>query len=169
VPPPTGGETVAIYMRYGDVIGDATIKLDKQTGWINVQAFEWDVKRAITNKPAGHGHTTDVKRPSMEPFKITKETDLASTQLLEKMCRSHKPERCTIRFVRTGIENTYAEYTFHDSLIKEIGINAKGGGPPEETVTFAFVSVEVKVYPGVEHNEKGDSPPFHRYNLVDGE
>lgn len=155
---------MAIYMKYGIVMGDATAAGFQY--WINIQHFNWSVTRSVTNKASSHGHTWDAARPQMQPFIVKKETDAATTELLVEMCCSSKPQPCTIAFVRTGVEDPYAEYVFQEALITQID-TAADGDRPIETVTFKFAAVEVTVYPSGKKNQMHEKRLFPNFNLID--
>jgi type VI secretion system Hcp family effector len=157
---------VAIYMKYGSIMGDATAAGFQY--WINIHHFNWPLNRSVTNKAVshGHGHTWEASRPKMQPFVVKKEIDAASTELLVAMCCSTKPECCTIAFVRTGLEEAYAEYTFYESLITAMDTWGEADRPIE-TITFAFAAVEVVIYPSGKKNKMNEKRLFPNYSLID--
>ena len=156
---------MAIYMKYGDVTGDATQKGFEDL--INIDHFHWEVNRAVVKQPAGRGTTREAKKPELGPFDVTKDADSASTGLLYETCCKSKPMKCEISFVRTGEEKAYMTYTFYEALITKITTATGGDGRQAEVVTFDFTAVEAMVYPIEKDNQRGDPSPFPYFRLFD--
>lgn len=157
---------MAIYMKYGNIKGDAT-----QAGFehcINISQFHLVVDRSVTKRPGGHGgNTREAKRAQVNPFTIVKETDSATTELLIATCHTSKPELCTVSFVRTGVDKPFLKYVFYNSLITKID-TAATGERPTETITFDFTEIEMIVHDSDETNDKrGGLHSFPIFSLIE--
>src|SRR5690348_11600356 len=112
-------------MKFGDIVGDAT--LDAAKDWINIHHFDWTITWAVTTR-AGTNGPRDAKTPSMGEITIIKDTDNASRYLLDAITRNKfsnpKGEICCIRFMAAGQgdklgEMLYQEFTLYDALITQ--------------------------------------------------
>ena len=156
---------MGIYMKYGDIKGDSTLKGFKQ--WINLSNFHWEVDRAVTKQPAGRGTSREAQKPDLKEFDVTKEADSASMLLLKETCCAKTPYKCEISFVRTGEDIAYMTYIFHEALITKITTTTGQEGAQSEVITFNFVAVEAALYVRTEDNQRGDRIPFPYYSLVE--
>lgn len=161
---------MGIYLKYGDIKGDAT-----QEGfehWINVQGFTWSpaVHREITTQ-TGRGRNREQSQPRVTRIKITKEVDHASGPLYKALVTVPKAEECKIAFVRTdeGGEK-YLEYTLTDALLASLHISGASLGQNErasETWELDFTEIAIEVKQLDEANVA--QAPFHfKYNMATG-
>ena len=161
---------MTIYMKYGDIEGDAT--LSGYQNWINLLHFNWQVDWTIASRATIKSGTRDNKHPKMGDITIKKETDAATKDLLEAICRPKNPhgEKCVIRFQTTGQDplpddSYYLEYIFHESLITSISY-ASEGDRPTEVIVINFTGVEMNVWALNTSNEWAGPYRFQRYNKV---
>ena len=157
---------MGIYMRYGNIKGDAT--QDGFEKWINILNFGWDeaVKRDIKTH-TGRGRNREQGQPHIQRITITKEVDHASGPLYKALCTVPKAEECTIAFVRTDEGgDEYLEYKLTDTLLQHLKISGKGERA-QEIWTLDFTRIAIKVKQLDEANAGGT--PFHfEYNLATG-
>jgi type VI secretion system Hcp family effector len=166
---------VAIYMKYGSIMGDATqAGFD---GWINVIHFEWLIDWQITTRAGVQGNTRDAKRPKIGEFTIKKEADGASTDLVAAICTSNKPETCTITFVRTGgidipliglhIPDKFVEFKFDGALITHFDTSAGLGESerPIEVFKFNFTEFKLDVWSLEKENVRQAPKSFGPYSV----
>jgi len=157
---------MGIYMKYGDIKGDAT-----QTGfehWINITQFQWNnaVSRDIKTQ-TGRGRNREQSQPHIRRITVTKEVDHASGPLYKSLVTVPQAKHCTIAFVRTdeGGE-TYLEYNLHDTLLQHLQLIGDGDRAAEQW-TLDFTKVKVSVKQLSEANVA--SGPFHfEYDLATG-
>lgn len=161
---------MGIYMKYGDIKGDAT--QDGFEHWINVTGFAWDpaVTRDIRTH-TGHGRNREGRQPKISRITITKEVDHASGPLYKALVTVPKAEECKIAFVRTDEGgDKYLEYTLTDTLLQDFHIQVRAGGPQDravETWVLDFTEIAVEVKQLDEANVA--QAPFHfKYNLATG-
>jgi type VI secretion system secreted protein Hcp len=163
----TAGDMVmGIYMKFGNIKGDAT--QDGFEHWINITGFEWGpaVQRDI-NTETGKGRNREAAQPHVANIAVTKEVDHASGPLYQSLCAVPKAQECTIAFVRTGdVGDAYLEYTLTDTLLASVDIRGDHERA-HEVWKLDFTEVEVKVKPLDEHNVS-QTPFSFRYNLATG-
>jgi type VI secretion system secreted protein Hcp len=160
---------MGIYMKYGEIKGDAT-----QQGfehWINITSFNWIAVSRDIKTQTGRGRNREQSQPHVHRITINKEVDHASGPLYKSLVTVPQAKECTIAFVRTdeGGE-TYLEYTLTDTLLQHLTIQGESGGGNDragETWTLDFTKIKVSVKQLSEANVA--SGPFHfEYNLATG-
>jgi type VI secretion system secreted protein Hcp len=156
---------MGIYLKYGDIKGDAT-----QQGfehWINITSFSWDAVTRDIKTLTGRGRNREQSQPHVKRITVHKEVDHASGPLYKALCTVPKAEECKIAFVRTdeGGEK-YLEYTLTDALLQDLKIRGDDNRAGEDwTIDFTEIAIEVKQLS--EANVSGT--PFHfKYNLATG-
>jgi len=158
---------MGIYMKYGNIQGDAT-----QEGfqhWINITKFQWGpaVERNIKTE-TGKGRNREPAQPHVANMIVEKEVDNSSGPLLRELCIVPKAQPCKIAFVRTAEGGeTYLEYTLTDTLLA--GVELKGSGDrTEETWHLDFTEVAIEVKRLDENNQSTGAPFRFKYNLATG-
>src|SRR5271169_4235947 len=103
---------MGIYLKYGDINGDAT-----QQGfehWINVTNLGWSgcMKRVGMRTDTGRARNREPGQPTMANITVNKLFDHSSGLLLKALCTVPQAKTCEIAFVRTdeGGEQ-YLKYT----------------------------------------------------------
>jgi type VI secretion system secreted protein Hcp len=156
---------MGIYMKYGDIKGDAT-----QEGfehWINISSFHWDAVTRDIKTQTGKGRNREQSQPHVRRITVTKEVDHASGPLYKSLVTVPQAKPCTIAFVRTdeGGE-TYLEYNLTDALLQHLSISGDDNRA-SETWTLDFTKIKVSVKQLSEANVA--SGPFHfEYDLATG-
>src|SRR5690348_16078736 len=143
---------MGIYMKYGNIKGDAT-----QEGfqhWINISSFQWNgaVTRDIRTH-TGKGRNREQGQPHVKQIQVVKEVDHASGPLYKSLVTVPQAQDCTIAFVRTdeGGE-TYLEYNLSDTLLANLSLNGDGERATE-TWTLDFTKIKISVKQLNEANE----------------
>ncbi|HEY1795237.1 MAG TPA: type VI secretion system tube protein Hcp [Stellaceae bacterium] len=157
---------MGIYMKYGEIKGDAT-----QEGfqhWINITGFQWSgaVSRKIETH-TGKGRNREQAQPHVSQITITKEVDHSSGPLYKSLVSVPQAKDCRIAFVRTdeGGE-TYLEYNLTDALLANLKLNGDGDRA-SEIWTLDFTKIKISVKQLSEANESSNA--FHfEYDLATG-
>jgi type VI protein secretion system component Hcp len=182
---------MGIYMKFGNVAGDATqhVRSGSETNflldilrqgvgenvmatllgeadWIPLKSFDWGATRKITTR-AGNGSSSQARGPvatDLQDVKVDKEVDGTSPELLEKFDKDTKGVDCTIVFVRTGDPaEIYLKYDLKNTLITEIHMSGKDKEDrPTETLTLTFTEIELTAWYAEQNNE---APGPSRYPL----
>jgi type VI secretion system secreted protein Hcp len=170
---------MAIYLKYGNIKGDATESGFEQ--WINVVAFKWGpaVKRDIRTD-TGRAHNREHAQPHMTNITIDKEFDHSTGCLLKELVTVPQAKTAEIAFVRTnpdgGDAATYLHYTLDDALLAKVDItdseaSVLGGGHgadrPKESWVINFTAVQVEVKQLDLANVSGAAYKF-KYHLATG-
>ena len=159
---------MGIYMKFGDIKGDAT--QDGFTHWINITSFSWGpaVQRSIKTH-TGRGRNREPSQPHISNITVSKEVDHASGPLYKSLCTTPKAQECTIAFVRTGEggdNDKYLEYTLTDTLLAGVEIRGERDRAAETWhLDFTEIAIEVKQLD--EHNVS-QAPFRFKYNLATG-
>lgn len=161
---------MAIYMQFGSIAGDATLKGFE--GWINLHHFDWNVDWNITTRADLEKAARDAKRPKVDEVTVKKEVDQASVELLKHMFHLNTPEKCIIRFVRTGMPGRiYLEYVFYNTLITKLTTASVDSEDtrPIETVKLNFTEVEMSVYSTDTSNANANTKPYRleKYSVLE--
>jgi type VI secretion system secreted protein Hcp len=180
---------MGIYMKFGDVVGDATQYVNKdnsgvekalfaglrhfvgdagttkmlgESGWIPLKSFAWGATRSVTTR-AGNGpssHRGPVSH-NLEDVTVDKEVDGSSCALLEKFDQDKDGVDCTIVFVRTGEPGeVYLRYKLKSTLIKDIHITPDKEGRPNEKLVLNFTEIELGVW-RIDENNEAEGPYSH--------
>ena len=156
---------MGIYMRYGEIKGDAT--QDGFEQWINVTSFNWEAVIRDIKTHTGRGRNREQGQPHVKRITITKEVDHASGPLYKALCTVPKAEECTIAFVRTDEGgDKYLEYKLTDTLLQKLDIAGQRDRAVETwTLDFTKIAIEVKQLDEANVSQA----PFHfEYNLATG-
>jgi type VI secretion system secreted protein Hcp len=157
---------MGIYMKYGDIKGDAT--QDGFLHWINVSSFSWaNAVTRIIKTQTGKGRNREQGQPEVKQITINKEVDHASGPLYKSLVTVPQAKECTIAFVRTdeGGES-YLEFKLTDTLLAKLNLTGEGERAIE-TWTLDFTRVKISVKQLSEANVS--SSAFHfEYDLATG-
>lgn len=156
---------MGIYMKYGDIKGDATQDGFKQ--WINISSFHWDAVTRQIHTETGRGRNREQSQPRVKQITIDKEVDHASGPLYRSLVTVPQAKDCTISFVRTedGGE-AYLEYKLTDTLLKSLTLTGDGDRA-KETWVLDFTKIKISVKQLDEANVSHDA--FHfEYDLATG-
>jgi type VI protein secretion system component Hcp len=177
---------MGIYMKFGDVAGEATQRVQSNTGvgsqvlrmvagsiaaallgdtgWIPLKSFQWNATRDITSR-AGNGSSSGARGPvttDVHDVVVDKDVDGSSPDLLEKFDNDTKGVDCAIVFIRTGDPGEiYLQYRLKNTLIKSI-THAGREDRPNEQLVFTFTEMEVTAWCAEEDNVgPGGQPSRH--------
>src|SRR6266566_3186941 len=124
---------MAIYMKYGDIQGDATQQ--GYEGWINVHHFEWGLERKFAEDQVGRSFNREAAQANIQRCTVFKEVDHSSGEILKAAATAFKGEKCEIVFVRTGNPGeAYLKFTLTDALVARLNVRSGQPERPIETV-----------------------------------
>lgn len=131
---------MAIYLKYGDIKGEATQVTHKD--WIEVSSFSFGVGRGISTGTAG-GSKRESSAPSVSEITLTKTMDIASPLLL-KEALGGKAVTVKIEMTQTDSKATHVsfqKYILTDVLISGYSISS-GGDRPSESLSLNFTKFD---------------------------
>lgn len=133
---------MAIYMKYDGVTGNVTES--GHTGWIELQSCNWGLGRSIATA-VGASDDREASMPSVSEVIVTKECDVASTNLLQEALTGFG-KTVQIDFTRTAkTTDTYLTLTLTNAMISSHSHSHNGGdGRPIESVSLNFTKFEYK-------------------------
>ncbi len=144
---------MAIYVKYGDIKGNATHEEHKD--WLDITSMQWGAGRAIST-PVGSAFNREASEPSISEITLTKLMDVSSVSLFQEACTGHDGKDCTIHLVSTGKPGrTYAEYKLTNTLVSGYSCST-GGDRPTESISLNFTKIEFK---HTAYDEKGKGTP----------
>lgn len=129
-----------IFMQYGDLSGDVTLK--GYAGDIELNSFQWGVGRGISSPTGGSGDR-ESSAPSVSEIVVTKTMDKTSAALLRDALAG-QGTTVKIFFVdllKGGNSRTYAEYDLDNVLISGYSTSS-GGDRPSESISLNFTKVK---------------------------
>jgi type VI secretion system secreted protein Hcp len=152
---------MAIYLKYGDIEGDATHENHKK--WFDIHSCQWGVGRAIST-PVGSAANREASNPSLSEIVITKTLDKASAKLFEESLIG-EGKKAEIHFITTGNPGeSYLELVLTNTLISGYSVSS-GGDRPTESLSLNFTQIELKSIPTKE-DVTGGSPSVYTYDLA---
>jgi type VI secretion system Hcp family effector len=142
---------MAIYMKYGDITGDATQK--GYEGYINLTSFDWGLDRHFAIDQVGRAANREAAQAQIRRCHVGKDVDHSSGQILEAVATHFKSETCTIVFVRTGNPGTaYLTFTLTDALIANLAVSSGQPERPAEKLEIDFTELEISCFSLAEDN-----------------
>jgi type VI secretion system secreted protein Hcp len=137
---------MGIYMKYGNIQGDATQKGFE--GWINLTHFDWGLERKFSDDQVGRAFNREAAQAQMYQCTVKKEVDSSSGQIMQTATTEFKGQPCDIAFVRTGNPgDTYLQFTLTDALFAKLDVATQGPAPrPIETITIDFTEVSITCF-----------------------
>ncbi|MGE0745671.1 MAG: Hcp family type VI secretion system effector [Rhodospirillales bacterium] len=141
-----------IYLKFGDVKGDATE--DGHKDWIQCNSCQWGVGRGIAT-PVGNAKTRDVSHPSVSEVVLTKELDSSSVGLFQAAVGAMDAVKVKIDFVRTDKNKAevYLTYELENALVSGYSVSS-GGDKPNESLSLNFTKITLNHQAG---NVKNDA------------
>jgi type VI secretion system secreted protein Hcp len=159
---------MGIYMKYGNITGDATQKGFE--GWLNIDSFGWGLHRQFAKDQVGRAFNREAAQANVKAITVTKDVDNASGALLEAASTASKGETCEIVFLRTGNPGeVYLQFTLTDTLLQNLGLATGGSERPVETMELDFTKVEITVKVLNEENIAEPDNMHIFYNIATGE
>jgi type VI secretion system secreted protein Hcp len=158
---------MGIYMKFGDIQGDATQKGFE--GWINLTHFEWGLDRKFAEDQVGRAFNREGAQAQMGACTVRKDSDSSSGVIIQTAATEFKGQKCEIAFVRTGNPGeTYLHFTLTDALIQKLDVATQGPNErPIEAITIDFTEVEIKTKTLNESNT-GEDPMVITYDAATG-
>jgi type VI secretion system secreted protein Hcp len=142
---------MAIYMKFGDIEGDAT--QSGYEGYINLTSFDWGLERHFAADQVGRAANREAAQAQIRRCHVSKDVDHSSGQILEAVATHFKSEKCTIVFVRTGNPGkAYLTLTLTDALIANLAVNSGQPERPSETLEIDFTELEISCFTIAEDN-----------------
>ena len=146
---------MAIYMKYGNIEGDATQQ--GYEGWINLNSFSWSLDRKLAPNQVGRSANRESGQAEMGKCTVTKEADACSGDILRTATTEFQGQDCSIVFLRTGNPGEpYLQFTLRDALIANLSV-ATSSERPTETITIDFIKVEIECKTIDETNSREDN------------
>jgi type VI secretion system secreted protein Hcp len=157
---------MAIYMKYGDITGDAT--QNGYEGYINLTSFDWGLDRHFAVDQVGRATNREAAQAQIRRCHVSKDVDHSSGQILEAVATHFKSEKCTIVFVRTGNPgNAYLTFTLTDALIAKLAVNSGQPERPAENLEIDFTELEISCSTLAEDNTS-EVPMVITYSTATG-
>jgi type VI secretion system secreted protein Hcp len=143
---------MAIYLKFGKVKGNVTEAGHKD--WIEVSSVQWGVGRGIST-PVGSTANREASAPSVSEVTITKQMDMASTDMFMESVKGNKGEEVKIDIVSTGNPpRVFCTYTLSNALVSGYSVST-GGDRPTESLSLNFTKLEFKYVPSTTENAQG--------------
>ena len=131
---------MAIFMKYGSIIGETTQLSHKQ--WIECSSFQWGVGRGVSSGVGG-GSKRESTAPHVSEVVVTKTFDISSPLLL-KEALGGKAVQVKIDLTQTdnnGKHVPYQKYVMDDGLISGYSVSS-GGARPAESISINFNKID---------------------------
>jgi type VI secretion system secreted protein Hcp len=131
---------MAIFLKYGSIIGETTQKTHEK--WIEIQSMQFGVGRGISSGVGG-GSKREATAPSVSEITLTKTMDIASNLLL-KEALGGKAVEAKIELTQTdnsGKHVSYLKYILTNTLISGYSISS-GGDRPSESISLNFTKID---------------------------
>jgi len=154
-----------IYMKYGNINGDAT-QQDHQK-WMDISSIHWNVSRNMSTL-AGSAANREASEPSISEVTLTKVSDSSSVRLFQEACTGNTGQQAVIHMVTTGNPGeTYIEYALDNALVANYSVDSSGDRPVEH-IRLNFTKMQVKYTPRGEDNNSNQGPQIAAYDLAPG-
>ena len=131
---------MAIFLKYGDLKGEATASTHKD--WIEIQSVQWGVGRGISSGVGG-ASKREASAPSVSEITVTKTFD-ASSPLLLKEALGGKAVVVKMDLTQTdnkGSHVAYQKYVLTNCLVSGYSISS-GGDRPSESLSLNFTKID---------------------------
>lgn len=100
-------ETYDVYMKFGEVLGEATES--KHKDWIEILSFSWGMHKTGTMS-------------SSEEWRVLKPLDKSSPKLFEALDKGTTAATTLIELVDQGTGKVFLTYTMHDVIVSSIKV-----------------------------------------------
>ena len=132
-----------ILLKFGtEIKGDSTVTAHEN--WITCNSFQFGVGRAITS--SGGGKDRDTSTPSFSEVVLTKDTDIASSDLFAQATYGKGLGKAEIHFIQTGGEGNEAQvyliYELEEAIVSSYSVSS-GGERPVESISLNFTKIAV--------------------------
>jgi type VI secretion system secreted protein Hcp len=150
---------MAIYMKFGDIKGDATTEGLKD--WIQISSFQFGVGRGISS-PSGSDKSRESSEPSLSEVTVTKNMDSASPKLLGDAWGGELGSKVDIKFTTTT-KNTVVDFLTYS--LENCGISgysvSSGGDLPQESLSLNYTKISVTFKPMDPTNKSQPATVFY--------
>jgi type VI secretion system secreted protein Hcp len=150
---------MAIYMKFGDIKGDATTEGLKE--WIQVSSFQFGVGRGISS-PSGSDKSRESSEPSLSEVTVTKNMDSASAKLLADAWGGELGSKVDIKFTTTT-KNTVVDFLTYS--LENCGLSgysvSSGGDLPQESLSLNYTKISVTFKPMDPTNKSQPATVFY--------
>lgn len=150
-----------IYMKYGNIKGDATEAKHKE--WLNINSINFSMNRNVTTR-AGQVSNRDKGTVNMNDLVVTKSVDKSTPELLGKACAGASSDKCTIDLlqVEDKTAKVYMQYVLEDCIITSYSIDSVSAMEPTEVFTINFSKLSVEYTPHDKSNKaQGPTSAFY--------
>ena len=155
---------MAIYMKVPGVDGNVTA--EGFAKWINLDSLQFGTGRAISME-VGNLSNREATKPNISEITVSKETDGASSGLLNESLVGAKGKKIELVVVKTGAKavEEVLRYTLGDALISAFSMSSGAEGMPHESISVSFGHLEVSF---TAHKDTGDVANVERvaYDLA---
>ena len=131
-----------------EIKGDSSIK--GHENWINIEQFSMGVGRSITS--SGGGKDRDTSSPSFSEVTLSKQTDIASSDLFMQAVCGKSLGKAEIHFVQTdgdATDQVYLKYELDDAVISSYSLNSAGERPSESfSINFTKITKQYDAFSG---------------------
>jgi type VI secretion system secreted protein Hcp len=128
------------YLKIDGIDGESRDRNHK--GEIDVLAFSWGIKQAVSQTGGGGG----AGKAQISDFQIVKSLDIASPQLFAAVCTGQHFDGAVFTIEnegRTGRAQGFYKLTFMEVLISSVSPSG-GNGEPTEQVSLNFQKAEIE-------------------------
>ncbi|HQT68022.1 MAG: hypothetical protein B7Z78_06690 [Rhodospirillales bacterium 20-60-12] len=133
---------MAIYLKYASIKGDVTAEGFKD--YIQLSSFQFGLGRGVAS-PLGSAADREASHPSLSEITVTKEYDVASSDLLKESLSGDGTAKANFAFTRTKSGGTgaekYLEIKLEDVIISGYSMSS-GGDRPAESISMNYVKIE---------------------------
>lgn len=154
---------MAIFLKLGDLVGDAT-QADHR-GWMAIELLRFGISRRIET-PAGSTWNRTPRHPMVRPVRLWKRHCPASPFLMAEATAGRSARPARIHFVSTGDPGrTFLEIALQGVLVCAYRFVGDAGGHPMDYVQLDFTVMEMRYTPYDSGNGPG-SPMSAGYDLT---
>jgi type VI secretion system secreted protein Hcp len=123
--------------------GDSIV--EKHTDWIAIDSLQFGVGRGIGSSSGGVDRETS--NPSFSEIVITKQMDVASTQLMLEAATGKSINKATFHFIQTGGKDAagqhYLEIILDKPLLSGWSMSS-GGDRPSESISINYNRITIQ-------------------------
>lgn len=135
---------MAIYLKLGDINGDATHQ--GHQNWMRINNMNLGIRRKIRTK-AGVSTNREGRQPAISPVRLTKRSCQATPLLMTQALAGSKSKTAVIHVVETGSGGrTYIELTLSNVLVSHYQI-VGDEGRPLESFQLDATKIEMRYVP----------------------
>ena len=137
---------MAVYVKYGDIPGDATHDTHKGSdGWWAAGTSQFGVSRYV-QATAGNTANRNSAQASVSDITLSKESNTSTPVFFKEAC-SGQGKTCTIDYVMDGgqASEIFLQLTLTNAMISNWS-SSSGGDRPSEMLSISYEKLEVKSF-----------------------